>query len=290
MSAVRRLTVADVPAALDLSTSAGWNQTEADWLRALELEPEGCFAIDGAGRLAATTTAIRFGSDMAWIGMVLTAPQFRRQGFARRLLLHALEFLRGCRVPVARLDATAMGRPLYSSLGFIDECPVERWSLTAARLPPGRAAGARVETHFSLPVIDLAAFGCDRFPLLMSLARPPSGEPGGPSPESEDAGSLPEQGYALGRPGARAAYFGPCVARTPESARELLAWFLARHAGEPVFWDLLPENRDAVALAGEFGFRRDRQLVRMLRREAPDAAAPRIDTRLTYAIAGFEYG
>jgi hypothetical protein len=41
MIRVRRLTAADLPAGLALSRQAGWNQTEADWRRCLDLQPDG---------------------------------------------------------------------------------------------------------------------------------------------------------------------------------------------------------------------------------------------------------
>jgi hypothetical protein len=93
----------------------------------------------------------------------------------------------------------------------------------------------------------------------------------------------------MGRAGTRAAYFGPCVSRTPEAARQLLRWFLAQHPGEAVYWDLLPGNAAAAELAGEFGFAPLRRLMRMARPGLPGAGFIRNDCH-TFAIAGFEYG
>ena len=94
----------------------------------------------------------------------------------------------------------------------------------------------------------------------------------------------------MSRPGANASTFGPCVARSSEAARTLLKWFLARHPGETVFWDLLPDNREAVSLARDFGFAPVRKLVRMVRPGAVSASPPARDDSLVYATAGFEYG
>src|SRR5207244_12045682 len=103
------------------------NQIEEDWQRVLDLEPEGCFGIERGGRLAATTTAICYGRRLAWIGMVLTDPEYRGQGLATQLMRHTLEFLDGRGLDWIKLDATAMGRPIYRKLGFVDECEIERW-------------------------------------------------------------------------------------------------------------------------------------------------------------------
>jgi GNAT superfamily N-acetyltransferase len=262
---VRLLTPDDLPAAMRLKEAAGWNQTEADWRNVLELEPEGCFGIEAGGAIAATTTAIRYGRELAWIGMVLTDPAYRGRGFARRLMEHALAWLDGARV--VKLDATAMGRPLYEKLGFVDECPIERWGRNPAwtRDAPGLPGGFDA-------ALDREAFGADRSAVLARVAL-----------ES----AAVEDGFAMGRPGSRARYFGPCVARSETAARRLLECFLSRHSGAMVYWDLLPGNAGAVRLAEAHGFQRLRSLARMAR---PAGAGLARKDEFVYAIAGFEYG
>jgi hypothetical protein len=105
-----------------------------------------------------------------------------------------------------------------------------------------------------------------------------------------ESACVPEEGYAMGRPGTNAAYFGPCVARTPSAARASLEWFLARHTAEPVFWDILPHNRMALEMARYFGFERRRELVRMARKGAPPARDFEHNDSHVFALAGFEYG
>ncbi|MGB9604498.1 MAG: GNAT family N-acetyltransferase, partial [Bryobacteraceae bacterium] len=83
---IRRLRPEDIPLAMRLKEAAGWNQTEQDWLNLIELEPEGCFALETGGVLASTATVVCYGNELAWIGMVLTAPEYRGRGFARRLM------------------------------------------------------------------------------------------------------------------------------------------------------------------------------------------------------------
>ena len=257
---IRLLSAADIPAAMRLKEAAGWNQTEQDWRHVMRLAPEGCWGMDCDGQLAATTTAVDFGGALAWIGMVLTHPDFRGRGFARALMEHALENLRG--VSWIKLDATDMGRPLYLRLGFRDESPVERW----AGVGGGQARGLPIGPA---PLdLDRAATGAGRAALLDLL---------GPA-------MLVDGGYAMGRAGSKAAYFGPCVCRRAEAARLLLCEFLARHPGQPVYWDLLPH---AAPLAREFGFQPLRRLSRMA---LPGSQPLHHDDALVYAIAGFEYG
>ncbi len=83
----------------------------------------------------ATTTAVTYPAGPAWIGMVLTHPDWRGRGLARSLMNHALEQLDATGTTCQKLDATDMGRPLYRSLGFEEMFAVERWEGVAARFP-----------------------------------------------------------------------------------------------------------------------------------------------------------
>ncbi len=271
---LRALSPADIPAGMRLKEAAGWNQTEADWRNVIRFAPDTCFGIECDGSIVATTTAVCYGSRLSWIGMVLTHPDYRRRGFGRRLMEHALVALEARGVDWIKLDATGMGAPLYRDLGFEDESAIERWRAPARSVPSGCAGPYRAMEWANL---DQAAFGADRSHLLEMLA--PLG-----------AAAVPGEGYAMGRPGANAAYFGPCVTRSADAARELLRWFLAAHPDEPVYWDLLPGNTGAMRLAREFGFEPLRRLVRMVRKGAAVAAPLEHDDARVFAIAGFEFG
>ncbi|MGH9626969.1 MAG: GNAT family N-acetyltransferase [Bryobacteraceae bacterium] len=263
---IRLLCRNDLNELMRLKEAAGWNQTEEDWLRLLRLQPEGCIGVEEDGRIVASTTVICYGSDLAWIGMVLTLPDYRGRGHARRLMERALQFA-GQRT--VRLDASDMGLPLYASLGFREECLVERWSREAA---PHRASERRLAFRPDYDM-DREVFGAARTRLLQELAL-------------YEGGSIRDRAYALGRPGSNATYLGPCVSETPGLARELFSWFISHHSSERIYLDLFPSNGNAVRLAQEFGFKAERRLTRMVlpasRETPPD---PRI-----YAIAGFEYG
>jgi GNAT superfamily N-acetyltransferase len=239
---MRTLSVEDIPAAMELSTGAGWNQTAADWAALMTDSPEGCLAIECDGRVVATTTVVCYEKRLAWIGMVLTHPEYRRRGFARMLMLRAIELAHEREVFTIKLDATDQGRPLYTALGFGDEQPVERW-------------------------------GCDMDSLLLDKYCP-------------DTPAISEpNGYLLHRPGIRAHYLGPCVADNPETAGRLFRRAISEIGADHYFWDLLPSNAHAVALARELDFAPVRRLTRMVLGPNPPCDESRI-----YAIAGFEWG
>jgi GNAT superfamily N-acetyltransferase len=265
---IRALTVDDVPAALQLSTLAGWNQTTNDWRLLLDLSPGGCFAMEADGRVVATATLLCYGNRLGWIGMVLTHPEYRHRGFAKRLFARVLDHADRRGIKTLKLDAADQGQPLYESYGFKVEQPVERWFRVASERKAPDACAELVDWRD----LDTMAFDADRSGLLEVLRRR------GKCFTNPDA-------YLLTRPGRIAAYVGPFVARSRDAARDVLAQAISDSGTSGMFWDLLASNQDAVELASELGFSTRRRLARMFRGEQ---LRGRDD--LVYAIAGFELG
>jgi GNAT superfamily N-acetyltransferase len=290
---IRTLLLSDVPSAMELSTGAGWNQTAEDWHRVIQLSTNGCRCIEDAGKIVATTTLLHHGTALAWIGMVLTRPEYRRQGLAKRLMEDTIAGAERRGIRTLKLDATDEGRPLYEGLGFVVEETVERWGrdLKAVEVAEdmsdaskegiygGSHVGAISEEHLAL---DMKAFGVSRKPLLETFFA---------SGRSDSTAG----GYVLSRPGRTAHSLGPCVASSREDAQQLIATHIGRvkcASDEPEcsssrtwYWDLLPANSEAVSLAEEYGFTRRRILWRMRRGDAI-----KNNDAMVYAIAGFELG
>lgn len=266
---LRVLSPDDIPAAMELSSGAGWNQTPADWATLIELAPQSCFAIEMDGMVAATTTLVFYDRQLAWLGMVLTRPEYRGRGFARHLLEHALAVAERRGVATVKLDATDQGIRLYEKLGFRAEQVIERWSGESS----GDATLAKTSclTAKQMEELDHCAVGATRSPLLKLLSDRSSPISG-------------EAGFAMHRPGRLAHFLGPCVSTSETGARQMIETCLAHHRG-PWFWDLLPANEAAANMASEFGFRMSRSLVRMSR-----GAALSGNAGLAFATAGFELG
>jgi GNAT superfamily N-acetyltransferase len=268
---LRLLTSSDLPQALGLSSSASWNQTAADWQRLLDLTPETCFGIELDGCLAATATLLPYGRSFAWLGMVLTRRDYQHKGLATVLVAHCLEIAGALGIETVKLDATDQGQAIYEKLGFVAERRIERWARNGV-------CGASGDNGEAVPLILLAsldqeAFGADRMKLLGLL----------------DVPVATENGFAFWRPGYFANCLGPCVARTQDTARRVLAGCLAQagqpHVPQQWIWDVFPDNAPALELARQFGFQPVRRLVRM--RRGPVIAER---TSLVYAAAGFEFG
>jgi N-acetylglutamate synthase-like GNAT family acetyltransferase len=285
---MRQLRRSDIEDALVLSDAAGWNQTAEDWSRLISLEPEHCYSVEEDGRVVATSTLLVHSRDLAWVGMVLTHPNYRKRGHARRLLDIALARARELGIRSVKLDATAEGEPIYRSLGFETEQAIERW-----RRDPGPIISGDVAENEIPLELDREAFGTDRSRFLRALmwgrmasCAPVVNRRSGRVANPPQVDNLPHKAaYALHRPGRRAWYFGPCVSRTPEPAEQLAVSAVAQHPDEPWFWDILPANEQARDMAVRLGFRPVRTLARMWLGENV-----RGDDSLVYATAGFEAG
>lgn len=263
-AAVRLLQEQDIAIASRLSSEAGWNQTAEDWRMLLDLAPEGCFGIDADDRLVATATLVCYGRDLAWIGMVLTDSNYRRRGFARKLLQHTIDRADDLHVESLKLDATDQGQPLYEKLGFRREQRIERWW----RAGGGTVHESRGRVESRSLDDDRSAFGTDRAQLVQAL-------------QARGRIYAEADGFCLSRPGRRANYIGPCVSRSASAAREFIEWC----AGPESYWDILPQNVAALEIATDLGFSAQRKLLRMVR-----GRDLRGREEWIYGIAGFELG
>jgi predicted GNAT family N-acyltransferase len=272
---LRKLAAPDLPAALELSEQAGWNQTADDWSMLIDLTPEGSLAIEVDGELAATTTLLCYGRRLAWIGMVLTKKSYRGRGFARRLLTQALSLADQSAIETVKLDATDQGQPLYERMGFRSEEAVERWTRpgTGDTTVTTDPVGERPSEKENWRLADHRAFGADRSELLERLAR--RGQP----PFVIDGS------YWLTRPGRHSQYLGPSVCDGPRTARALIERALPTAGHRDCSWDLFPTNAEATEIARDLAFTPTRRLQRMVRGKDLHANNDSI-----YAIAGFELG
>jgi GNAT superfamily N-acetyltransferase len=258
---VRTMLAADLSFADSLRELVGWNQTLADWRRFLTMQPQGCFLAEWDGAPAGTATTVVYGSDLAWIGMVLVHPEYRRRGIGHSLLLKCVQYLRACRVRCIKLDATPQGRPVYGSLGFRDEWTLRRWETELSTLVSETPdSGIRAWTEADAPrfdLLDARAFGASRRQWMLALAQQCCCAL---TYESESGAPI---GCGMLRRGARAFYLGPVSATSPQAGIALIeALTVQGHAGR-VFWDIPDLNVAAVGWAKRHGFRMQRSLTRM---------------------------
>ena len=258
----RRMTKDDFVGADEIRRMVGWNQSPSDWLRFLELSPQGCFVATKNGLVVGTVTSLTYEQTLSWVGMMLVHPDYRRQGIAARLLGKLLTHLRGQGVKCIKLDATQMGFGVYEKLGFVPE-----WTLTRRQGPgrddPSLLHGTPTATRNlcdadweAVQEIDRSVLGVFRGALLRRLAQ-----------NSRRAFVWPSTGRVTGwgllRVGAFADYLGPVVCPDKQGALKLVNDLLAGTKKASVFWDVPDENPAAASAAEELGFAPLRSLTRM---------------------------
>jgi GNAT superfamily N-acetyltransferase len=263
---IRALVHNDMPFAMKLKEDAGWNQTEADWRRFLAMQPDGCFVAEWDGRGVGTAATCIFGS-VAGIAMVLVNPEFRGRGIGKALMSHALDYLDAQGVTSVRLDATALGKPLYEKLGFVVEYELSRYEgfpkpgvPTNLNLPS--AAGRPVQAHSGdwphLIQLDRDITGADRNKFLSRLFSE--------EPEAIRVIRSATQvvGFSASRTGTSARQIGPCLG-TSEAGLTLMMDAGSQYAGSRVYIDIPIQNHVAIDTAKGLGLSVQRQLVRMRR-------------------------
>ena len=243
---IRRMTADDIAFGLRLVEIAGWNQCQTDWQRIFDLGPDGCFVATVENQPVGTITSTCYGTDLAWIGMMLVDPAFRRRGIATILMKHLLDWLQQQSIRCIKLDATPAGVPIYESLGFQAEWSYHRYLLDTNDCEENSFRSEQQTLNHDL---DTQAFGADRSAILAKLS------------EVSNVVAL-ESGFGMVRPGRLASYLGPVIAADPTIAKQLFADLL-RVTSAPVFCDVPEENLHAKAVVEELGFRKVRPLTRM---------------------------
>ncbi len=245
----------------------------ADWTRLLAYEPEGCFAALWNESLVGTVTTTCYGTDLAWIGMVLVNPAYRGQGIGSALMNRALAYLQKAKVECIQLDATPAGKSVYQKLGFRELSTFHRWIREeSTHSLPKLPSPFGFQWTSSLAELDRRAFGADRADWLRLL-------------EAESTTVCQEEGLAMRRAGAKATYLGPVTAAESAIAQHSIESLLCDVPG-PVIWDVPGLNPAAEALATSLGFQPQRELTRM----AIGTLQPAPDPLLQFAMADLATG
>ena len=175
---IRPLLESDLPAALHLSTQAGWNQLARDWLRLLRLFPSQCLAGCLHEQLIATATLATYENRLGWIGMILVDPAHRSKGHGIAMFDAILALADQLAIPTLALDATDLGEPLYRKRGFLPSTPINRWLTPIAthshRHIPTPCPTPSESDWPDILALDHASANIDRSPLLGALAGEPN--------------------------------------------------------------------------------------------------------------------
>ncbi|MCZ7540848.1 MAG: GNAT family N-acetyltransferase [Anaerolineae bacterium] len=256
---LRRMTPDDIPGALALTQRVGWQKDAAHWGRLLYWSPDGCFVLDEEeSGIVGTVSTTSYGTALAWIGMVLVAPERQRLGLGRQLMRAALDHLIARGTERIMLDSTDAGRRLYQSMGFRAVGKIERWEGRASTYLGPRAQRMDPVDREAVFAFDRTAFGLDRSHILGRLMD-----------ESPDmtwvdyqGGAL--EGYLLAHRHGSSVLVGPWMSRTIASAERLLLLALERLQGQPIVINIPDNNGRSLILASDHNLSRMRQCTRMI--------------------------
>jgi GNAT superfamily N-acetyltransferase len=277
---LRPLRTDDMEAVMELSATEGWNQTAQDWKFLLEDPRNICVAAVSGDKVIGTTVALDYGRQLAWIGMVLVNKAYRGKGVSRLLLQYVFE---SCKAAM-KLDATALGEPVYRKFGFLPEYTIARMvntSVATISNDHNDLPRQALSKHFaSIVSLDKMALGIKREKLIAYYMQQYPGK----------ARVLEEndrvEGFALRRDGYRYHHIGPIVAATTAQAALLLRHALAQLPGQPVVVDVPVDKKEMIQMLLELNFVEQRQFIRMYRDENTFAG----NISKLFAIAGPEFG
>jgi GNAT superfamily N-acetyltransferase len=258
---LRKMTPEDIPLGMKLKSLAGWNQLEDDWKMLLDAGGDNFVAsLDGYD--VGIVISVPYQDNFTWIGMVLVDPSARRKGVGKALLKKSIEIAHP-KGPI-RLDATAEGFELYSTLGFQTEYELVRMIK--------RSAGSRVKQNNhtiepgihmgdgeleSITRLDMPIFGADRSGILRHLHKR--------NPEyaycRKENSSI--NAYCLGRSGSQFEHIGPIIAEGSAYAADLLAAVIDPLVSKDVVIDVFTDKPAWISLLENFGFTRERSFIRM---------------------------
>ena len=263
------LGVGDAPAALVLSTEAGWNQNEADWR--FFLSKAIVFGVRDGARLVSTAALLPYSAGHAWISMVLVTADFRRRGIATQLVDACLDAAKQ-RGLTTWLDATPAGATVYGPLGFTPTLQLQRLRLQT----PHGAPATRPLAAGSLDGMvarDGSAMGFDRSTLLSEFSARPGSRI-----------VLDDRAVALVRDGRTARHIGPLLADRADQALALVNAIVGSEAG-PWLIDAIHSQEEFLNGLVRSGWNIERPFQRM--RLGPATVSP---GELPFAVAGPEFG
>src|SRR5262249_55194053 len=121
--AIRTMTAADVAAADAVAVAAYDSPTSrgAEIRRYLDLQPDGWFLAYGERDHPVGLGGVINYGPFAYIGLLGVLPTMQRRGVGQAIMEHILAWIRARDIPIALLDASSVGEPLYRRLGFVPD-------------------------------------------------------------------------------------------------------------------------------------------------------------------------
>lgn len=259
---IRPLTEADLDAADVILESAygppAVRRHQDRLLRCMRLQPDGWVLALLDGAPTGLVGAVDYG-PFAYVGLMAVDRSAHRRGVGMALMERLLAWLDARGVPVALLDATDMGAPLYARLGFVEDektLMFRRDACPAAARPAAHVRRLRAEDLADLADFDAPIFGAARRPVFESYL---ADDPARALIACDASGRI--NGYLFAQP----QLVGPWAARAPDAAEALLLAALDLPYEAPTSAIVPASNAEAQRLLMRQGFSPQRTLSHMRR-------------------------
>jgi GNAT superfamily N-acetyltransferase len=243
------------------------------------LYPQGWFVATVDGTLAGMGGATNFG-PFAWIGLMAVDPAYQRRGIGAAILERLLGHLQQAGCPLAVLDASAAGAPLYQRHGFQDDGATVLFQAPGDATPatrPGSVHYVCASDLAELARFDTPIFGVDRSAVLRTFV---DAFPGRAFLTRDETGAV--TGYVF----AQVDRIGPWLASDPDEAAALLTAAVALPYEQPPSVRAPSQNRAVFDLLARQGFIEQRSLRHMYRGPGPAQQ----DRARIYSEASFGIG
>lgn len=268
----------EISLAVDWAASEGWNPGLADDACFAYVDPEGFLIAERDGEPVATVSCVNYSAGFSFLGFYIARPDWRGHGYGLRIWNAAIAHA-GARV--IGLDGVVAQQDNYRKSGFTLAYANVRYGGTVSAPNAPRAA---VIALSEVPLAAVEADDATVFPARRSaFLRAWIGAPRHEGCAVVRDGRL--AGWGVIRPCRKGFKIGPLVADERATAEAVLAALVAKVGGGEIFLDVPGINREAIALAKDFGLAPVFETARMY-----TGAIPPLRLERVFGVTSFELG
>jgi len=276
---IRTMRPDEISLAVDWAAAEGWNPGLADDACFASVDPEGFFIAELDGKPVATVSCVNYDARFAFLGFYMVRADLRGKGFGLRIWDAAIAHA-GARV--IGLDGVVAQQENYKKSGFQLAYANVRYGGTVVAAPA--APRTDIMALSDIPFAAVEADDATVFPAPRSaFLRAWIGARGHIGCALMRDGRL--AGWGVIRPCRKGFKIGPLVADDRASAEVVLSALLARVGGGEIFLDVPGINREAIALAQDFGLAPVFETARMY-----TGAIPPLRMQRVFGVTSFELG
>jgi hypothetical protein len=264
---IRTMRPDEISLAVDWAAAEGWNPGHADDVCFASVDPEGFLIAELDGAPAATVSCVNYDASFAFLG-------FYGLRIWNAAIAHA-----GARV--VGLDGVTAQQDNYKKSGFqLAYANVRYGGAVAAPAAPRADVIALSNVPFAaVEADDATVFPAPRSAFLRTWI----GAPGHVGCALMRDGRL--AGWGVIRPCRKGFKIGPLVADDRGTAEAVLSALIAKVGGGEIFLDVPDINREAIALAEDFGLAPVFETARMY-----TGAIPPLRLQRVFGVTSFELG